>query len=527
MATSALWYGDNLDILRERIATESVDLIYLDPPFNSNRSYNVLFGGSHGEDARAQIEAFDDTWTWAPETEQLYLEMLSGGAPGRVADALQAMHGLLGEGEVMAYLVMMAARLVELHRVLRPTGSIYLHCDPTASHYLKILMDAILGPRNFRNEITWKRTHSHGNVTRNYGAVTDTLLLYARGPDYTWNQQYTEFTSEYIERQGSRIAAGEQKARTASDREHWASNGPRLRTRRPTQAVGRWVVETPGSPRLGHGCHTGPQSDRTVTRLPERLDERSVVHRGDRALAAPLHERAEVPPRLSRLLPVFVHAGRRLVDLVEHEDGVTGRGRGRIERIGQLRALRDAVGQERRVPLAVVSLHPLTVALEDAIALCDSVRADRPHDDEVRFPLVRQHAQILSLPYSGLNRVSRFITTSIRLEARIRGRRHVVSRGAAVYHAGASMSRRVAPRKSRRGTNAPRRPPSGAPRHVTTLWHLPRHGFDRNGLRAFPWAIRGFDSAENTVADRDPASRSESRKHDTSTDLVQCLSCGW
>jgi len=179
VAANALWYGDNLDILRERIAPESVDLIYLDPPFNSNRSYNVLFGRSHGDDARAQIEAFDDTWTWTPETEQLYLAMLSGGAPARVADAIQAMHGLLDEGEVMAYLVMMAARLVELHRVLRPTGSIYLHCDPTASHYLKLLMDAIFGPGMFRNEVVWcyrKWSVAGHQFARNH----DVILFYSK-----------------------------------------------------------------------------------------------------------------------------------------------------------------------------------------------------------------------------------------------------------------------------------------------------------------------------------------------------------
>ncbi len=170
----------------------------MDPPFNSNRSYNVLFGHKHGEDARAQIVAFDDTWTWAPETEQLYLEMLSGGAPGRVADALQAMHGLVGEGELMAYLVMMAARLVELHRVLKPTGSIYLHCDPTASHYLKILMDAIFGPARFRNEIIWRRTGAHGK-TRRFGPIHDTILYYTKSDSYTWNPVSRPYMLGHVE----------------------------------------------------------------------------------------------------------------------------------------------------------------------------------------------------------------------------------------------------------------------------------------------------------------------------------------
>ncbi len=199
MAANALWYGDNLDVLRERIAPESVDLIYLDPPFNSNRSYNVLFGRKHGDDARAQIEAFDDTWTWTPETEHLYLEMLSGGAPGGVADALQAMHGLLGEGEVMAYLVMMAARLVELHRVLKPTGSIYLHCDPTASHYLKVLLDAIFGAVNFRNEIIWKRTSAHSS-SKKFGPVHDVLLYYGKSRKVTWNEPRLPYEEAYLDK---------------------------------------------------------------------------------------------------------------------------------------------------------------------------------------------------------------------------------------------------------------------------------------------------------------------------------------
>ncbi len=202
MATNALWYGDNLDILRDRIATESVDLIYLDPPFNSNRSYNVLFGNTHGEDARAQIEAFDDTWTWAPETEQLYIEMLSGAAPARVADALQAMHNLVGEGELMAYLVMMAARLVELHRVLKPTGSIYLHCDPTASHYLKVLLDAVFGPRNFRTEIVWKRSSAHSDTKQGraqHGRIHDVILFYSKSDRWIWNPIHTAYTDAYVE----------------------------------------------------------------------------------------------------------------------------------------------------------------------------------------------------------------------------------------------------------------------------------------------------------------------------------------
>lgn len=196
---NTLFYGDNLDILRQSIAAESVDLIYLDPPFNSNRSYNVLFRTKSGDDAQAQVEAFDDTWTWSQQAEALYTSMIQGGAPAQVADALEAMRRLLGDNDVLAYLVMMAARLVELHRVLKPTGSLYLHCDPTASHYLKIVLDAIFGPVNFKNEIVWKRTGAHGSARR-FGPVHDVILFYAVSADYTWNQPYTPYEDAYLAR---------------------------------------------------------------------------------------------------------------------------------------------------------------------------------------------------------------------------------------------------------------------------------------------------------------------------------------
>ncbi|MDQ2729267.1 MAG: restriction endonuclease subunit M [Actinomycetota bacterium] len=189
MATGGnlLYYGDNLDVLREHVATESVDLIYLDPPFNSNRSYNVLFRATSGQESQAQIEAFDDTWHWSQQAEQLYESLVAGGAPIKVADAIEAMRKLLGPNDVLAYLVMMAARLVELHRVLKPTGSLYLHCDPTASHYLKVVLDAIFGPEQFLNEVIWQRTSSKGLMTQRLAANHDVLLSYRKGPGGLWN----------------------------------------------------------------------------------------------------------------------------------------------------------------------------------------------------------------------------------------------------------------------------------------------------------------------------------------------------
>ena len=194
MAANLLYYGDNLDILRHHVKDESVDLIYLDPPFNSNQSYNILFAEQDGSRAAAQIQAFEDTWKWDQSAAAAYQEVVEAG--GRVSQAMQAFRTLLGNNNMLAYLSMMAPRLVELRRVLKPTGSIYLHCDPTASHYLKLLMDAVFGPTNFRNEIVWKRSHPHGNVTRTYGTIHDVLLFYSKTSYYTWNRPYKSYFLE-------------------------------------------------------------------------------------------------------------------------------------------------------------------------------------------------------------------------------------------------------------------------------------------------------------------------------------------
>ena len=194
-----LFFGDNLDILRSgRIPVGSVDLIYLDPPFNSNATYNILFAEKSGEKSAAQITAFEDTWHWGEEAMAAYDDAMKLGAP-RLADLLQALRAFLGGNDMMAYLTMMAVRLVELHRVLKPTGSLYLHCDSTASHYIKLLLDAIFGHRLFLNEITWKRTFSHGNVGKNFGSIFDCIFVYTKSQDYNWNQLYTPFPPEYIE----------------------------------------------------------------------------------------------------------------------------------------------------------------------------------------------------------------------------------------------------------------------------------------------------------------------------------------
>jgi len=190
-----LYYGDNLDVLRRHVRDESVDLVYLDPPFNSNANYNVLFA-EHGTRAAAQIQAFEDTWEWNDESAATYQETVESG--GEVANALMSFRTLIGTSDMLAYLSMMAPRLVELRRVLKPTGSLYLHCDPTASHYLKLLLDAVFGPQNFRSEIIWKRTSGHSDA-RGYGAVHDVLLYYVASDAATWNRIFQAYDPGYVE----------------------------------------------------------------------------------------------------------------------------------------------------------------------------------------------------------------------------------------------------------------------------------------------------------------------------------------
>jgi len=192
-----LFYGDNLEILRDYIPDESVDLVYLDPPFNSNANYNVLFKAPSGEQSRAQIEAFEDTWHWELSAEDAFDRVMASGNTD-AAEMLRAMHGFLKKSDLMAYLAMMAARLIELHRVLKPTGSLYLHCDPTASHYLKTLLDAIFGPDRYLNEVVWKRTSAHSNASRSLGAIHDIIFVYSKSEKYTWNQLYTPYGEAYI-----------------------------------------------------------------------------------------------------------------------------------------------------------------------------------------------------------------------------------------------------------------------------------------------------------------------------------------
>jgi len=195
---NTLFYGDNLNILREYIASESVDLIYLDPPFNSSRSYNVLFKDERGVDSESQITAFEDTWHWNHIAEQTYRELVTT-SPERVSQLVAALRAIVGTSQMMAYLVMMTVRLVELHRVLKSTGSLYLHCDPTASHYLKIILDTIFGPQNFHNEITWKRQSAHSDAKTKFPDVADIVLFYVKSKEAKFRPQYGKHDPNYIE----------------------------------------------------------------------------------------------------------------------------------------------------------------------------------------------------------------------------------------------------------------------------------------------------------------------------------------
>ena len=200
MDSNSLYYGDNLDILRRYVRDESADLIYLDPPFNSNQTYNVLFQERDGSQSASQIKAFGDTWHWDETAARSYEETVEVG--GQVAEAMQAFRKLLGTNDMLAYMSMMAPRLVELRRVLKPTGSLYLHCDPTASHFLKLLMDAVFGAANFRTEIIWKRTSAHSDTKQGrqqHGRIHDVLLFYTKTDDWNWNPVYTEYDREYVE----------------------------------------------------------------------------------------------------------------------------------------------------------------------------------------------------------------------------------------------------------------------------------------------------------------------------------------
>lgn len=203
-----LYYGDNLAVLRE-MPSESVDLVYLDPPFNSNADYNVIFREQSGDGPGAQIRAFNDTWTWGYEAAAALEDLLT--VHGELAEYLHFTVKRLGHSSMSAYLVMMAPRLVELHRVLKPTGSLYLHCDPTASHYLKVMMDVIFGAPSFRTEVIWKRSSAHSDTKqgrRLHGRIHDVIFFYTKSNEWTWNPVYIDYDESYVDSFYRSVEAG-------------------------------------------------------------------------------------------------------------------------------------------------------------------------------------------------------------------------------------------------------------------------------------------------------------------------------
>jgi DNA modification methylase len=200
LKTNVLYFGNNLEILRKYIPGNSIDLIYLDPPFNSKKDYNILFKENGGVESEAQIKAFTDTWHWAQSAQDTYYDIVQKGPP-KVASLIDALHEAIGSNDVMAYLVMMTVRLVELQRVLKPSGSLYLHCDPVASHYLKIVLDQIFGPANFRNEIVWKRSSAHSDIgqgAKHMGRLHDIIFFYSKSDDFTCNMQFLPYDEKYV-----------------------------------------------------------------------------------------------------------------------------------------------------------------------------------------------------------------------------------------------------------------------------------------------------------------------------------------
>ena len=195
-----LYFGDNLEVMRG-LPSDTVDLIYLDPPFNSNASYSVIFGTKRAGPSQAQAHAFEDMWTWGPDAKRAMDETARRNiGAGHLLDAF---HRIFGDSSMMAYMAMMAVRLIEMHRLLKGTGSLYLHCDPVASHYLKILLDTIFGARAFRSEIIWRRSAAHNDTKqgkKNHGHVHDTLLFYTKGKTWTWNEVFTAYDESYTDK---------------------------------------------------------------------------------------------------------------------------------------------------------------------------------------------------------------------------------------------------------------------------------------------------------------------------------------
>ena len=192
-----LYFGDCLEVLRDSISDESVDLVYLDPPFKSQRDYNIIFSTPKGHKADAQITAFEDTWHWSAQAEREFNELIHQSNTD-VSEVIQSFRAFLRESDIMAYLTMMANRLLALKSVLKPRGSLYLHCDPTASHYLKVILDSVFDPGNFRNEISWQRSQPKSHTSVNFPNCRDILLRYSKSNKVTFNKVFSEYDPDYL-----------------------------------------------------------------------------------------------------------------------------------------------------------------------------------------------------------------------------------------------------------------------------------------------------------------------------------------
>lgn len=198
-----LYYGDNLDVLRKHIKDESIDLVYIDPPFNSKRNYNQIYNNVGGDD-KAQAQAFVDTWTWDDHANECFSDILANKNGVQTRQSIELISGLervLTRGAIFAYLVSMTIRIAELYRTLKPTGSFYLHCDPSASHYLKLVCDALFLPRggDYRNEIVWQRHEAHNDAQR-FGRVHDIIFYYRKSDEAVFNRQFTEYSEAQLKR---------------------------------------------------------------------------------------------------------------------------------------------------------------------------------------------------------------------------------------------------------------------------------------------------------------------------------------
>lgn len=271
-----LFYGDNLAVLRDRehFPDGCVDLIYLDPPFNSKRDYNLLFKSPKGQQSEAQITAFEDSWHWGQQAEHEFYEIVHQ-SNTKVSELMQALRRFLRENDMMAYLTMMANRLLELHRVLKDTGSLYLHCDPTASHYLKIVLDGVFGVEYFKSEIIWKRTSAHSSSKR-WGPVHDTILFATKNDRYTWHTVYQKYNEDYIDDfyrfvdNKGRFRVGDL---TGAGVRHGASGQP-WRDVNPTSVGRHWAVPNKILVKL-----FGDKSkDWTVQEKLDALDRKGLIH---------------------------------------------------------------------------------------------------------------------------------------------------------------------------------------------------------------------------------------------------------